>query len=159
MPNMKPEGKQPDQLEYKFIKDALVDVYDNILRIEKHELKRSSFQDISASDIHLIHTIGLHDRKMISAVARELHLSKGTLTTNLKTLERKGYVVRIPNQTDHRVVNLGLTSKGRLLYRAHDATHQQLVKSFLTNLDEDEVLVIKKALINLEKFLKELSTN
>ncbi|APR07922.1 DNA-binding transcriptional repressor MarR [Lentilactobacillus parabuchneri] len=143
--------------DFNFINDSLINVYDSIMRIEESELRKSRFKDITAKEVHLVHTIGLHDRKTTSQVARILKLSKGTLTANLNTLERKGYVMRIANQEDRRIINLGLTSKGRLLYRAHDAFHRLLVERFLKGFDDDDIRLIKQAMINLEDFIDEVS--
>lgn len=82
-------------------------------------------------------------------------MSKGTLTAHLNNLERKGYIERHRNPDDRRVINLGLTSKGRLLYRVHDAFHRRLVNSFLAGMDDDDRQLIKQALMNLEEFLDE----
>lgn len=143
--------------DFRFINDALVDVYDHIMRIEEESLRKSTFRDVSVKEIHLIHAISLHGQKTSSEVANELRLTKGTLTTNVKTLERKGYVNRINDEQDHRVTRLTLTNKGRLLYRAHDAFHRQIVTSFLKGMDEAEVTVIKRALTNLENFLSDMT--
>ncbi|MDN6543111.1 MAG: MarR family transcriptional regulator [Lentilactobacillus parabuchneri] len=150
---------QSDEIkkDFNFINDSLINVYDSIMRIEESELRKSRFKDITAKEVHLVHTIGLHDRKTTSQVARILKLSKGTLTANLNTLERKGYVMRIANQEDRRIINLGLTSKGRLLYRAHDAFHRLLVERFLKGFDDDDIRLIKQAMINLEAFIDEVS--
>lgn len=141
--------------DFKFINDALVDVFDRILRIEESELRKSQFKDVTINELHLVHAITLHEHKTTTAVANELHLSKGSLTSSVNTLVRRGYVMRIRNQQDRRVINLGLTSKGRLLYRAHDAFHSQLVKSFLNGMDEDDLPLVKKAVVNLRNFLDE----
>ncbi len=143
--------------EYNFISDALIDIYDQIMRIEESEIKRSRFKDITAKELHLVHTIGLHDRKTTSEVAEILRLSKGTLTANLNTLERKGYITRIANQKDHRIINLALTSKGRLLYRAHYAFHRQLVETVLKNFEGPDIKKMKQALINVEEFIDGVS--
>jgi DNA-binding MarR family transcriptional regulator len=143
--------------DYKFINDELVDVYDIILRIEERSIRKSRFKDINIKQMHLVHAIGLHSKKTTSEVAHILKLSKGTLTANLNILERKGYIIRVHNHNDHRVINLKLTSKGRLLYRAHSAFHQQLVKSFLKGFNDDEVRLIRKAIINLREFLDKAS--
>jgi DNA-binding MarR family transcriptional regulator len=55
------------------------------------------------------------------------------------------------------VTRLTLTNKGKLLYRAHDAFHRQIVKSFIKGMDGNEVKVIKRALINLEDFLSDIT--
>ncbi|MEY2347550.1 MarR family winged helix-turn-helix transcriptional regulator [Lentilactobacillus buchneri] len=152
-------NSQSDEIkkDNDFINESLINVYDSIMRIEESEIRKSRFKDITAKEVHLVHTIGLHDRKTTSEVAHILKLSKGTLTANLNNLERKGYVMRIANQEDHRIINLGLTSKGRLLYRAHDAFHKLLVKRFLRGFDDDDIRLIKQAMVNLEDFIDEVS--
>ena len=151
-------NSQSDEIkDTDFINESLINVYDSIMRIEESEIRKSRFKDITAKEVHLVHTIGLHDRKTTSEVAHILKLSKGTLTANLNNLERKGYVMRIANQEDHRIINLGLTSKVRLLYRAHDAFHKLLVKRFLRGFDDDDIRLIKQAMVNLEDFIDEVS--
>ncbi|GAA2966926.1 MarR family winged helix-turn-helix transcriptional regulator [Lentilactobacillus parakefiri] len=152
-------NSQSDEIkkDTDFINESLINVYDSIMRIEESEIRKSRFKDITAKEVHLVHTIGLHDRKTTSEVAHILKLSKGTLTANLNNLERKGYVMRIANQEDHRIINLGLTSKGRLLYRAHDAFHTLLVKRFLRGFNDDDIRLIKQAMVNLEDFIDEVS--
>ncbi|GAD16707.1 MarR family winged helix-turn-helix transcriptional regulator [Lentilactobacillus otakiensis] len=152
-------NSQSDQIKQDtgFINESLINVYDSIMRIEESEIRKSRFKDITAKEVHLVHTIGLHDRKTTSEVAHILKLSKGTLTANLNNLERKGYVMRIPNVEDHRIINLGLTSKGRLLYRAHDAFHKLLVQRFLKGFNDDDIHLIKQAMVNLEDFIDEVS--
>ncbi|GEK06110.1 MarR family transcriptional regulator [Schleiferilactobacillus harbinensis] len=141
--------------DQNYINNALVDVYDNIMRFEEQQIRGSRFRDINARELHIVHAIGLHDHKTTSQVAREFRMSKGTLTAHLNNLERKGYIERHRNPDDRRVINLGLTSKGRLLYRVHDAFHRRLVNSFLAGMDDDDRQLIKQALMNLEEFLDE----
>ncbi len=75
--------------------------------------------------MHTIDAIGLHAQPTSSEVARRLRVTKGTLTVAVKNLVRKGYVERQQLDQDKRVVNLSLTRKGRLMYRAHQAFHQK----------------------------------
>ena len=53
--------------DYNFISEALIDIYDQIMRIEESEIRKSRFKDITAKELHLI-PIGLHDRKTTSEV-------------------------------------------------------------------------------------------
>ncbi|MDN6543383.1 MAG: MarR family transcriptional regulator, partial [Lentilactobacillus parabuchneri] len=39
--------------DYNFISDSLVDIYDQIMRIEESEIKKSRFKDITAKELHL----------------------------------------------------------------------------------------------------------
>lgn len=141
----------------KAINDSLVRIYGDIMWIEENELRKSKFNDLTMREMHAIHAISMYDHKLTSEVAKELHLTPGTLTSMADRLVRKGYVIRLRSEDDRRVIRLGLTKKGRVVYRAHEAFHNMMVKSFLKDLDATEIKTIEKALWNLEQFLREHS--
>ncbi|KRM88884.1 MarR family winged helix-turn-helix transcriptional regulator [Liquorilactobacillus vini] len=141
----------------KIINDSLVRIYNDILWIEEKELKKSQFNDLSIKEMHAINAITMYEHKTVSQVAKELHLTPGTLTATIDRLTRKNYVTRIRSNDDRRVIRLGLTKKGRLMFRAHDAFHRMMVRNFLKDLGQDEIKTIEKALRNLELFLRERS--
>ena len=139
------------------INDSLVRIYSGIMWIEENELRKSKFNDLTMREMHAIHAISMYDHKSASEVAKELHLTPGTLTAMVDRLVRKGYVKRLRSEDDRRVIRLGLTKKGRVIYRAHEAFHNMMVRSFLKDLDATEIKTIEKALWNLEQFLREHS--
>ncbi|ASR41120.1 MarR family winged helix-turn-helix transcriptional regulator [Ligilactobacillus agilis] len=141
----------------KAINDSLVRIYSGIMWIEENELRKSKFNDLTMREMHAIHAISMYDHKSASEVAKELHLTPGTLTAMVDRLVRKGYVKRLRSEDDRRVIRLGLTKKGRVIYRAHEAFHNMMVRSFLKDLDATEIKTIEKALWNLEQFLREHS--
>ncbi|NJE32041.1 MarR family transcriptional regulator [Lactobacillus agilis] len=141
----------------KAINDSLVRIYSGIMWIEENELRKSKFNDLTMREMHAIHAISMYDHKSASEVAKELHLTPGTLTAMVDRLVRKEYVKRLRSEDDRRVIRLGLTKKGRVIYRAHEAFHNMMVRSFLKDLDATEIKTIEKALWNLEQFLREHS--
>ena len=141
----------------KAINDSLVRIYSGIMWIEENELRKSKFNDLTMREMHAIHAISMYDHKSASEVAKELHLTPGTLTAMVDRLVSKGYVNRLRSEDDRRVIRLGLTKKGRVIYRAHEAFHNMMVRSFLKDLDATEIRTIEKALWNLEQFLREHS--
>ncbi|WP_283679096.1 MarR family transcriptional regulator [Lentilactobacillus sp. Marseille-Q4993] len=143
--------------DFKLISDSMIDIYDSIMRIEETEIRKSRFKDVTAKELHLVHAIGLHEHKTTSEVGNYLKLSKGTLTANLNTLQKKGYIRRVQNQRDRRIINLELTDKGRLLFRAHDAFHHALVKRVLDDFSDDSIDIIEQVLDNLLGFIDEVS--
>lgn len=136
------------------INRLLTTVYTDIMRVEERELKKSDFKDISVKEMHAIDAITMYDHKTSSQLAEELMITPGTVTTMVNNLVRKGYVVRIHGDDDRRIVRLGLTRKGRLVYRAHDLFHRQMVAKFIENFDENQVEIIEHALLNLRAFLE-----
>ncbi|UQS82059.1 MarR family transcriptional regulator [Bombilactobacillus folatiphilus] len=136
------------------INQLLTIVYTDILRVEERELKKSDFKDISVKEMHAIDAITMYEHKTSSKLAKELMITPGSVTTMVGNLVRKGYVVRIYGEDDHRIVRLGLTRKGRLVYRAHDLFHRRMVAKFIESFNQSQVEIIEHALLNLRAFLE-----
>ena len=95
----------------------------------------------------------MHGNLTVSQVAEKLNLSKATITSTVDRLVRKDYVERIRDNKDRRVVHVKLTKRGRLVCRAYRAYHNMMVRSFLQNMDDEELETIYQAFSNLEKFV------
>lgn len=137
------------------VNDYLVSVFNDILVIEESELKKSQFKDLSITEMHTIEAIGMYKKKTTSEVAKELSITVGTLTIAINRLVKKEYVERIRSEDDRRVVKLGLTKKGKLLFRVHQHFHREMVKGVLNNMTADEEQALLKALKNLHGFLQD----
>ncbi|MDU1888229.1 MAG: MarR family transcriptional regulator, partial [Enterococcus faecalis] len=120
------------------VNDYLVSVFNDILTIEESELKKSQFNDLSITEMHTIEAIGMYKKKTSSEVAKELSITVGTLTVAINNLVKKGYVERLRSEDDRRVVKLGLTKKGKLLFRVHQHFHREMVKNILKGMEQEE---------------------
>lgn len=141
--------------DYQEINEALIRAYNGILWIEENELKKSQFKDLTIKEMHAIDVISMYNHQTVSQIARQLHVSPGTMTATTDRLVRKGYAQRFRDEEDRRVIRIGLTHKGRVLYRAHRAFHNMMVDGFLKDMDDEELKVVHKAMQNLEDFLQE----
>ena len=137
------------------VNDYLVSVFNDILTIEESELKKSQFNDLSITEMHTIEAIGMYKKKTSSEVAKELSITVGTLTVAINNLVKKGYVERLRSEDDRRVVKLGLTKKGKLLFRVHQHFHHEMVKNILKGMEQEEEQALLRALKNLHDFLQE----
>ncbi|MGK0551384.1 fatty acid biosynthesis transcriptional regulator FabT [Enterococcus faecalis] len=137
------------------INDYLVSVFNDILTIEESELKKSQFKDLSITEMHTIEAIGMYKKKTSSEVAKELSITVGTLTVAINNLVKKDYVQRLRSEDDRRVVKLGLTKKGKLLYRVHQHFHHEMVKNILNGMEQEEKAALLRALKNLHDFLRD----
>ena len=141
--------------DYQEINQALIKTYGGIMWIEEHELRKSTFSDLTIKEMHAIDAISMYNHQTASAVAKKLHLTPGTMTATADRLVKKGYVKRVREDQDRRVVRLYLTKKGRVLYRAHRAFHNMMVAKFLDGMNDQELKVVRKALANLGQFVEE----
>ena len=140
---------------FKIINRLLVEVFNDILTIEENALKEGKFFDVSVTEVHTIESIGMYEPKSMSEVAKSLDITVGTLTVAINNLVKKQYVERFRSENDRRVVNIGLTPKGRLLYRVHEKFHMDMVRSTIEGLSNEEEIILSKSLHNLSEFLKE----
>ena len=139
------------------INKLLVEVYDDIGKIEIESLKQGEFKDLSISEIHTIEAIGMYTEKTMSEVAAKLEITTGTLTTAVDKLIKKGYVERNRNESDRRIVNIKLTKRGKLAYRIHEKFHSDMVKRVMDGFTEQEEVVLISGLNKLNAYLKETS--
>ena len=126
-----------------------------MLDIEESSLAQSQFNDLSIKEMHAIEAIGMYNEHTTTEVANKLNVTVGTLTVAVNALVKKGYVVRLKSEADRRIVILGLTKKGRLLYRLHRKFHEKLVLKTIEGMNAEEMAVLVKGLHNLYDFLHE----
>jgi DNA-binding MarR family transcriptional regulator len=136
------------------INELLVDVYNDILKTEENAFKEGQFNDVSIKEVHTIEAIGMYEPKTMSEVARILKITVGTLTVAINNLVKKGYVERYKSESDRRLVKIGLTKKGRLLYRMHEKFHITMVNNCTDDFSCEEMEALQKALEKLNLYFK-----
>ena len=140
----------------KEINNLLVEIYDDIGRIEEYSIKQGAFSDLSITEIHTLEAIGLYGSETMSEVAFKLDITMGTLTTAVDKLIKKGYVVRKRSDMDRRIVNISLTKRGKLAYRIHEKFHMDMVKAIIHEFTEKEEEILIVGLRKLNKHLKKI---
>jgi DNA-binding MarR family transcriptional regulator len=71
-------------------------------------------------------------------IAERLIISRASVTSLLDSLERRGYVQRLPHSTDRRMLLIQLTPKGRQIAHEFRLVVHQNEKVWLATLSEDE---------------------
>lgn len=139
---------------YETINDVLVNLFNEILKLEEEAIITEEFKDITNNDMHIIEAIGLSGKNTMSAVAKKLGITAGSLTTAVNSLVNKKYVVRRRSDEDRRVVFIGLTPKGVKAYDHHKDYHRQMTEAVISNLNEEEIPVLLKTLNGLSEFFR-----
>ena len=139
---------------YKVINDILVNLINEIWELEERAIITEEFKDLSNNDMHVIEAVGLDDGNNMSAIAKKLNITVGSLTTSMNSLVNKKYVVRKRSEADRRVVFVKLTEKGIRAFRHHEDYHLQMTQAILDKLTEDEIPVLLKTLDGLSEFFR-----
>lgn len=135
------------------ISRQLIEVFENVMRIEQDFITTKANKKLSMSEIHTISAIGVDMLCSMGEIAQKLHITVGTLTVAINNLVRKGYVERYKSEKDRRIVKVGLTKQGKEIFYIHDEFHKDLVNAMIKNLSEDERIVVSKAMLNLKAFV------
>ena len=139
---------------FEALNEVMVSLFREINEVEERSIITQEFGDITNNDMHVIDAIGIGEPKNMSAIARELSVTMGTLTIAMNSLVKKGYVIRQRGKADRRVVYISLSEKGTKAYHRHKDFHEQMVKSAVKELTEEELKAIIKALRSLRSWMK-----
>ena len=140
------------------VNDILVNLFNEIMDIEERALITSEYKDISVKDMHVIEAIGIGNPRNMSAVAKSLSVTVGTLTIAMNNLVKKGYVNRVRSEEDRRVVRVSLSEKGEQAYHHHRIFHERMVMSVLKDLNKEETESLTAALVKLQDFFRNYRT-
>lgn len=149
-------GASMEKETNRTLNELLVKIFNNMLDMEERAIITEEFSDITNNDMHIVEAIGIDEPRRMSEIASRLGVTVGTLTTNMNSLEKKGYITRQRSKNDKRVVLAVLTEKGRKAFFHHRDFHKKMIKSIVKDLNEDEMKVIMKGLLNLNDFLTQL---
>ncbi len=138
----------------RVLTEMLVKLFNNIMDAEEKAIITEEYKDITNNDMHIIEAIGIEEPRRMSDIAKRLNVTMGTLTTNMNSLEEKGYIIRERSKTDKRVVLVVLTPKGKKAFCHHRGFHRNMIKAIVRGLDEDEMKVMIKCLLNLNEFFE-----
>ena len=86
---MKRETKGKKVGTYETLNDVLVNLFRDITGIEQRAVRKLGYPDITINDLHVIEAIGAGEPKSMSAVARALSVTVGTLTISVNSLVKR----------------------------------------------------------------------
>ena len=135
------------------INDVLVNLFNEILRLEEEAIITDKYKDISNNDMHIIEAVGLGGGNM-SSIAAKLKITVGSLTTSMNSLVKKGYVKRERGEEDRRVVYISLSDKGKKAFVHHARFHKEMITSIMDEFDDDEKKILIRGLTKLDNWFK-----
>ncbi len=136
----------------EMLNNLLVDIFNEILKVEEQSLRAATNSAVTVSEMHTIEAIGAQEPRTLSELATATHVTISTMTIAVNRLAAKGYVERVRESTDRRVVRAKLTEKGRTIADAHRQFHERMVAAVMERLDSVQLEALTKALESLRGF-------
>ena len=128
---------------YDTLNHLLVELFRDIMNIEEKAVITPEFKDITNNDMHIIEAIGRTEQKNMSAIAKSLSVTVGTLTIAINNLVKKGYLTKVQSREDKREYHLRVTQKYldyyNISYQYMDTVLQRMEERFSP--EELEILV------------------
>ncbi len=136
------------------LNELLVDLFNHILLIEESNIQNAGV-DLSMTEVHILESIKKSESNMMSAIAKRLMVTQGTLTVSTSKLVKKGYVTKVKDEKDKRIVRLSLTEKAKHVLEIHDHFHEQMIDKIVNELEIDKDKELVNSLQNVLTFFKE----
>ena len=133
----------------------LVQLFNDILQIEKNAMNNTEFKDLSITEIHTIEAIGKEGNRTMGEIANDLRITVGTLTTAINRLIKKGYVERKRIEEERRGVVVYLTESGKKVFDEHTLFHKEMIDEVAKNFEDYELKVLTKALSKVSEFFED----
>ena len=121
---------EPEQLTR-----LLIEFYEKFSSWEHGVVKESG---LTLPQMHTLEILGTDGDLRMTELAAKMGITTGSLTVLVDRLERGGFVVRKPHETDRRSIRVGLTPEGRRLFVEHHKLHDQLTQEILCALTPEE---------------------
>lgn len=137
------------------LNELLVSLFNHVLDTEAKAVITEEFKDITNNDMHIMEAIGISEPRNVSQIAKQLDVTVGTLTVNMNSLEKKGYILRERSTEDKRVVLVTLTEKGRKAFFHHRDFHKNMIRSAVKGLNEEEMNALISCLTKLNQYFCE----
>ncbi len=138
----------------KTLNTLITSIFYDLTNIEKKIFAQGKFNDVSINEIRTIQAIGVKEPRKMSEIAMALKITVGTLTISINRLVKKGYVRRVKTEEDRRIVMVGLTERGNLVYETHEKFHYEIIENIVSTLNENEQKMLIQSLENVCEFFK-----
>jgi|GEM_PF-1441436 len=116
---------------------------------------KASYQQSSSGllpqDMQLLERIGMSENVPTLALARRSGFAPATAIAILDRLQAKGYIDRVRDDDDRRVVEVSLTQAGRRLIELHLLEDQAFVSNFFGTLSKADGDLLAELLVTVLK--------
>jgi DNA-binding MarR family transcriptional regulator len=122
---------------------TLTEIVDILTRtmgeMESRVLSGSEFAALSMRQLHYLDAISRLGHPTLSELARELDVSRPSVTAAVAKLADAGLVAKVASDEDRRVSHVHLAKKGHRIVAMHDAVHQSVADLFTSALNKREL--------------------
>ena len=122
-------------------------------RIFDSLLQEAGIEEFNGAQGRILYVLWQEDGLPIIELAKRTGLAKTTLTSMLDRMDEKGFLERVTDNKDRRILRIFLTSKAKGLKAQYNKVSDEMSQIFYKDFEEEEIIAFEKA---LEKVLSNL---
>ncbi len=117
--------------------------YKKLTTAKETDIKKSSYKKRTSDQYQILGLLEHYNHLPISEIGKKLLLSRPNMTAHLDKLVAEGMVERIPDETDRRVINIGITPKGLDYIKVSRTWVKNNIKETLKVLNHEELVELE----------------
>jgi len=122
-------------------------------RIFDSLLQEAGIEEFNGAQGRILYVLWQEDGLPIIELAKRTGLAKTTLTSMLDRMDEKGFLERVTDNKDRRILRIFLTLKAKGLKAQYNKVSDEMSQIFYKDFAEEEIIAFEKA---LEKVLSNL---
>lgn len=143
------------QQNLKTLEQAIYTASAILAGMEMRAFHDERFSELSVRQMLYLNTIIQMGHPTFSDLAKELGVSKPSVTTNVARLISKGYVKKVQDHEDLRTYHIVITPKADEFNDLHKSIHKNFTDQLTARLDPDEIDQLSKLLSKALQGIKE----
>lgn len=116
-------------------------------------LQKAGIEEINGAQGRILYVLWQEDGLPVIELAKRTGLAKTTLTSMLERMDEKGFLERVPDIKDRRMLRIFLTARAQILSDKYNQVSDEMSRIFYKDFSEKEIVVFEKS---LEKILGNL---
>lgn len=126
-PKKTKQFNKEEKVLYKKLEEAFNTVANMATVIEERTMDTKNIPDLTIGEMHVIEMVNRYNNKPMTLIAKKMHVTVGSLTIGVNRLVQKGYLLRIRDEMDRRVILLSVTQQGKKALKYHDKFHDDVL--------------------------------
>jgi DNA-binding MarR family transcriptional regulator len=111
--------------------------------------------DVTRTEVGVMRTVSVRPQRITELAAAE-GVTQPAITRVVNRLQERGWVTRHSDPGDGRVVNVGLTPAGRMVFERLRGEYRALVHEEMAALDDEDVETLARAIDVLDELIERL---
>lgn len=137
------------------IADILMYSFPVFFRKMSREETRRPFRRMDPSS-HVLRVVAMHGPVRMSEIGKHMGISKPYMTALVDKLIEDGFVVRTPDSSDRRVINIAVTAKGKEAVKKLARYHRETIVRNLSALNSEDIRDLHESMSRTRAIISKL---